>query len=355
MAREESRLPAEQAGGTAFVASSSSDGASASARPHPATEAPYKEGYRAGPLGTQQRNEYLHERGKEFELRNKDWCIRLRRRCRICGGARGAAVCVLDYRGGDPEQGNRRDVFTTIPGVNCGRRQRRHRLRQPRATLAATRRSRSPPLMVPRRRSRTRRPPRMARASPVVRPTAATAEGACDVDVSNQTGSGVTVALKIDDDSAVRHRLRQPDRDHRYRPHEDTESIKITVKQVPTSLTVKADTSSIDAKGENAVLAGTTYVDIRLTDASNEGIGIAARISRSFRPGLCWRRWRQPGRRAHCSATCGHGQSARRSALGRVHRRLARRHRHDDARMLASTRGTDGRQPSTRAATPASW
>ena len=63
---------------------------------HPATEAPYKEGYRAGPLGTQQRNEYLHERGTEFELRNKDWCIRLRRRCRICGGARGAAVRVLD-------------------------------------------------------------------------------------------------------------------------------------------------------------------------------------------------------------------------------------------------------------------
>ena len=66
---------------------------------HPATEAPYKEGYRAGPLGTQLRNEYLHERGTEFELRNKDWCIRLRRRCRFCGGARGAAVRVLDLDG----------------------------------------------------------------------------------------------------------------------------------------------------------------------------------------------------------------------------------------------------------------
>ena len=68
---------------------------------HPATEAPYKEGYRAGPLGTQLRNEYLHERGTQFELRNKDGCIRLRRRCRFCGGARGAAVRVLDLEAED--------------------------------------------------------------------------------------------------------------------------------------------------------------------------------------------------------------------------------------------------------------
>ena len=98
---------------------------------HPATEAPYKEGYRAGPLGTQLRNEYLHERGTEFELRNKDWCIRLRRRCRFCGGARGAAVRVLDL------DGYSRRRCGTRPGL-CSRRstrlhaveQRRHRLRQ---------------------------------------------------------------------------------------------------------------------------------------------------------------------------------------------------------------------------------
>ena len=102
--------------------------------------------------------------------------------------------------------------------------------------------------------------------------TAATAEGACDVDV---TDSGVTVALTIDDDSgAGTIFVNQKAITSGNNAAEATESIGVTVAQVPTSLSVKAKSSSIDAKGLNA--AGATYVDIRLTDANNKGIALEA-------------------------------------------------------------------------------
>ena len=91
----------------------------------------------------------------------------------------------------------------------------------------------------------------------------------CDVDTAN---AGSTVALKIDDDSGkgaifVKHTPVGG-------TTSSTDQIMVTVKQVPTTLTAKANTSSIDAKGKGA--AGTTYVDIRLTDANNKGIALEA-------------------------------------------------------------------------------
>jgi hypothetical protein len=100
--------------------------------------------------------------------------------------------------------------------------------------------------------------------------TAATGTTAtCDVDTDD---SGSTVAVKIDDDSGkgaifVKHTAVGA-------ATSSTDQITVSVAQVPTNLTVKAASTSIDAKGTTAepMSAGTTYVDIRLTDANNKGI-----------------------------------------------------------------------------------
>ena len=99
--------------------------------------------------------------------------------------------------------------------------------------------------------------------------TAATGDTpTCDVDTASV---GSTVAVQIDDDSGkgaifVRHTP--------IGGEAATDQITVTVAQVPTNLTIKANTSSIDAKGDTAspVTAGRTYVDIRLTDENNKGI-----------------------------------------------------------------------------------
>ena len=95
------------------------------------------------------------------------------------------------------------------------------------------------------------------------------ATGNCDADPS---GTGVTVAVKIDSDSGkgvvfVRQTVVATDAT-------TSDEITVTVAQVPTTLSVKANTSSIDAKGANATPpeAGTTYLDIRLMDENNKGI-----------------------------------------------------------------------------------
>ncbi len=97
---------------------------------------------------------------------------------------------------------------------------------------------------------------------------ATTTTATCDVDTAN---GGSTVAVKIDDDSGkgaifVRHTPVGGDA--------ETDQITVNVAQVKTNLTVKANTSSIDAKGADAdpATSGTTYVDIRLLDENNKGI-----------------------------------------------------------------------------------
>ena len=99
---------------------------------------------------------------------------------------------------------------------------------------------------------------------------AAAAEGACDAQADD---SQVTVAVKIDDDSG-KGVIFVNQKAITGGGTETTDAISVSVKQVPTTLTAKAATSSIDSKGVNAepTSAGTTYVDIRLTDSNNKGI-----------------------------------------------------------------------------------
>ena len=82
----------------------------------------------------------------------------------------------------------------------------------------------------------------------------------------------MTVAVKVDSDSGkgvvfVRQTVVATDTT-------TSDEISVTVAQVPTTLSVKANASSIDAKGANATPAeaGTTYLDIRLMDENNKGI-----------------------------------------------------------------------------------
>ena len=92
----------------------------------------------------------------------------------------------------------------------------------------------------------------------------------CDADKSNATGGGVQVAMKIANDSGAgaifvtRTLPGSPATD----PAVD--EIGVSVAQVPTKLTAKPNVKAINSSGEGT--AGTTYVDIRLTDASGKGI-----------------------------------------------------------------------------------
>lgn len=95
------------------------------------------------------------------------------------------------------------------------------------------------------------------------------ATGNCDADPA---GSGVTVGVQIDNDSGkgvvfVRQTVVATD-------VTTSDEITVTVAQVPTTLSAKANASSIDAAGANAIPAeaGTTYIDIQLLDENNKGI-----------------------------------------------------------------------------------
>ena len=99
----------------------------------------------------------------------------------------------------------------------------------------------------------------------------ASAAGSCDVNFGEV---GVTVALKIDDDSGKGVVFVKQTQLTGTNPTTTTDAVRVNVAQVPTSLSVKAATSSIDAKGGGAepIASGTTYVDIRLTDENGQGI-----------------------------------------------------------------------------------
>ena len=92
----------------------------------------------------------------------------------------------------------------------------------------------------------------------------------CDADKSSATGAGVQVAMKIANDSGAgaifvtRTLPGSPATD----PAVD--EIGVSVAQVPTKLTAKPAVKAINSNGEGT--AGTTHVDIRLTDASGKGI-----------------------------------------------------------------------------------
>ena len=98
---------------------------------------------------------------------------------------------------------------------------------------------------------------------------AASAAGACDVDTSD---TGVTVAVKIDSDSAKgvvfvkQTRLTGSGGDA-----ELTEAITVDVAPVPTKLTLTPAATAINS-GAGAATAGSTTIDIRLTDENARGI-----------------------------------------------------------------------------------
>ncbi|MXY88030.1 MAG: hypothetical protein F4Y92_04145 [Dehalococcoidia bacterium] len=98
---------------------------------------------------------------------------------------------------------------------------------------------------------------------------AATTAGKCDVDTGD---TGVTVALKVDADSAAgvifvkQTRLTGSGGDA-----EVTESITVTVAPTPTKLTITPASTSINS-GAGAATAESTTIDIRLTDENAKGI-----------------------------------------------------------------------------------
>ena len=98
----------------------------------------------------------------------------------------------------------------------------------------------------------------------------ADAAGTCDEDAA---GQGVTVALKIDTDSGkgvvfVKQTVVATNA-------VTSDEISVTVAQVPTKLTAKLASKSINS-GQGTATAGTTHVDIRLTDENGAGIASKA-------------------------------------------------------------------------------
>lgn len=89
----------------------------------------------------------------------------------------------------------------------------------------------------------------------------------CDVDTADD--AGVTVAVKIDDDSSkgavfVKKTVVGA-------ATSTTDTITVSVAQVPTALTATLDATSINS-GQGGVEAGRTLLNIRLTDADGAGI-----------------------------------------------------------------------------------
>ena len=92
----------------------------------------------------------------------------------------------------------------------------------------------------------------------------------CDADTRVGGGGGITVALKIDDDSGKGVIfVKQTDVDGMATVTIDT--IDITVAQVATKLTVTPSPKSINS-GQGSAEAGTTVLTLRLTDADGKGI-----------------------------------------------------------------------------------
>ncbi|MYH67200.1 MAG: hypothetical protein F4152_01085 [Dehalococcoidia bacterium] len=96
---------------------------------------------------------------------------------------------------------------------------------------------------------------------------AASTAGACDVDTSD---TGVTVALKIDADSA-KGVIFVKQTDLTGGTDETTEAITVVVAPVPTKLTLTPAATAINS-GAGAATAGSTTIDIRLTDENARGI-----------------------------------------------------------------------------------
>ena len=93
--------------------------------------------------------------------------------------------------------------------------------------------------------------------------------GACDVDTAN---GGITVALKIDDDSgAGTIFVKQTAVTTGNSAADDTDVIEVTVAQVPTALSAKLDATSVKS-GQPTGQGRSTLLDIRLTDENGGGI-----------------------------------------------------------------------------------
>ena len=94
------------------------------------------------------------------------------------------------------------------------------------------------------------------------------AAGTCDADTAD---AGVTVAVKIDDDSGKGVVFVKQTQITGTNPTVTTEAINITVAQVPTTLTAKLAATSINA-GVGTADPGRTLLNIRLTDENGAGI-----------------------------------------------------------------------------------
>ena len=193
-----SRLPAEQAGGTAFVASSSSDGASASARPTPQRK-PHTR--RAIGQDHSERNYATSTSMKEGQ--NLSYVTKMGAYGFAVVAAFAVALAVLLSVSSTPAEAeiqsrseHRRHVQTNRR-KQCGPgQQRRHRLHPERGDRFRPVRDQHHRVL-PQRRSRTRTRPRTASPSTCVRPpTAAT----CDVN---------TVRAVVHGRTEDRRRLRQ--------------------------------------------------------------------------------------------------------------------------------------------------
>ena len=96
--------------------------------------------------------------------------------------------------------------------------------------------------------------------------------GSCDADPA---GAGVTVAVKIDNDSGkgiVFVNQKNVTGGATNGVAETADSITITVAQVPTTLAAKLVATSINSGQGTGQIAGRTLLDIRLTDENGAGI-----------------------------------------------------------------------------------
>ncbi|MCY3656757.1 MAG: hypothetical protein OXG95_09145 [Chloroflexi bacterium] len=95
----------------------------------------------------------------------------------------------------------------------------------------------------------------------------ASAAGTCDADIAD---AGSTVAVKIDDDSGAGV-IFVKQTNITGTNGTTTDAIRVTVAQVPTRITLKAASTSINS-GQGGATAGNTIIDIRLIDEIGGGI-----------------------------------------------------------------------------------
>ena len=93
--------------------------------------------------------------------------------------------------------------------------------------------------------------------------------GDCDADTVH---TGVTVGLKIDDDSGAGAVFVKQTLPGTPSTAATVDTITVVVAQVPTKLTVTPSPKAVNS-GEGAAQAGTSVLSIRLTDANGKGIG----------------------------------------------------------------------------------